>query len=153
MGVVKANKGKKPQQSRRKREVQIFQMAASIGMNRKSSVLDLETREKDFNGKVCTLDSIIIKAGRSSIEITILGINKQNQLHLVVSRGKNTVENLFIRANEEEKLWGGMLMDGRTFSVKIRREPLRSNDPNIIASICLDFNISKQSLFGASQSG
>jgi hypothetical protein len=132
---------------RRTLESKIKAIADHLSSRRTSREIDLENGGVGFTGGVNILDSVVLKAGRSEFEIVFVGVSSENGLDCLIFENRLLREEKFFKPNEEEKIWGGMLMDGSTFEVKLKRLPSFSDD-QAIAQIDLAVKVSRAIVFG-----
>jgi hypothetical protein len=147
MVVLKSKPSKKSNPSKQSAERRFLKMIKGIGAKRRTSVYDLGSGARHFTKGIRLYDSIVINADRSEFEIVFMGVDKSGRLDCRTFKNRAEEGRHFLRVDEEEKVWGGMLKSGHIFSIVIKRIELNQSDPSFIAKIDLHFKISKGSVF------
>jgi len=115
-------------------------------MTNQRAELDLEraNQKARFKGTVSQRDSIVIRAGRSPFRIVFIGIDELGRLDcLLLDNGRS--ERRTLVAGDAQKVWGGMLMDGRLFTLTIERLPLYLQGEGKIGSVEIKSEINGRS--------
>ena len=86
------------------------------------------------------------------MEIVFLGINSEGKLDCLVFENKMLREQKSFAVHEKEKIWSGMLIDGRLFAVTIERIPFYLAESGKIANVDLKIKYEEKHVHGFSQS-
>jgi hypothetical protein len=111
--------------------------------NRRPIVLNTDVCTA-FTGGLRILDTLILKAGESNLEIVFLGIDDKKKLDFMLFEKGKGGWRLFLEFNRKKKIWSGELKDRRRFSVWISNLRVNPRDPLIVAKVDVYFAISKK---------
>lgn len=106
--------------------------------------IDLEKGAIAYTDGIRPNDTLVLKAGRGTFKIVFRRVNEKDELEMQFFNNKRREEGR-LKMGETQKIWGGMLMDGRLFEVRVERVPVNCRN-GVVAKIDLDFWVSEESI-------